>query len=247
MKIQYSALVNSTSGKLNGSVASHNKGGSYLRNKGIVSNPRTPLQTLQRSRMGSIASTWRTLSPTEQAAWNAAAPDFPYTDPFGQIKYLSGFGLFQRLNLNLNAVLSTSAVLLTVPPAKQNFPVMFNLDFGLVYDATPGPGLPEMQWNMLADFTAAPADQVVQLRFTAGLSQGINNPGSRFRQSVQYFEIPTIGGTLDMSSLNPDVYQELWGVQPVGTRVFVEARMTSLITGETTPWQRTDTVIVAAV
>ena len=56
MKIKYSALVMGVSGKLNGSVGATNKGGAYLRNKGVVSNPNTPAQAAVRSRFGSLSS-----------------------------------------------------------------------------------------------------------------------------------------------------------------------------------------------
>ena len=119
MKIKYSALVMGTSGKLNGSVAAHNKGGAYLRNKGVVSNPQTVDQQLVRGRFGALSSAFRGLTVEQIAAWNAAAADFPVIDRLGDTRYLTGLGLFVQLNTNLQTV---GAAIITNPPAKQPMP-----------------------------------------------------------------------------------------------------------------------------
>lgn len=103
-KIQYSALVNSMSGKLNGSVMSFNKGGSYVRNKGIVANPNTLSQQNVRGRFGQASSSFKSLTTAQVAAWHALAASRTYTNIFGEAKTLSALQWFVRLNANLAAI-----------------------------------------------------------------------------------------------------------------------------------------------
>lgn len=103
-KIQYSALVNSMSGKLNGSVMSFNKGGSYVRNKGIVANPNTLSQQNVRGRFGQASSAFKSLTTEQVAGWHALANSRTYTNVFGEAKTLSALQWFVRLNANLASI-----------------------------------------------------------------------------------------------------------------------------------------------
>lgn len=113
-KIKYSALVTGMSGKLNGSVASRNRGGSYLRNKTTPLNPRTSFQARVRSFFAFVSSSWRNLTGAQVATWNENANDFPYTDYWGDTRTLSGFNLHQKLNTNLMTI---GEAPILVPPA----------------------------------------------------------------------------------------------------------------------------------
>src|SRR5690606_23004884 len=79
-------------------------GGNYIRNFAMPSNPKTVAQMAARSAFGNLSSQWRSLASDLQNAWNEAAPNFPYKNRFGDQKVLSGFGLFQSLNRNLQVV-----------------------------------------------------------------------------------------------------------------------------------------------
>jgi len=100
-KVKFSALISDMRNKLNGSVFSKNRAGSYLRNKVTPSNPSTPSQALVRSILGTLASTWRTLTDPQRDAWNAAVESWLTTDIFGDTVTPSGFGLYVRLNGNI--------------------------------------------------------------------------------------------------------------------------------------------------
>lgn len=104
MKIKYSALVSDARGKLNGSVASKNRYGSYLRNKITPVNPQTTAQMEARQRFGSLSSAWAGLTQAQRNSWLNGTKDFPFTDIFGDIKHLSGNSLFVKLNSNLEKV-----------------------------------------------------------------------------------------------------------------------------------------------
>lgn len=108
MKIKYSALVSDARGKLNGSVASRNRYGSYLRNKMTPVNRRTDFQQEVRSRFGAMSAKWNEITEAQRDAWRAYAEGKPYTDVFGDQKVLQGNSMFTGINtLLLNAELPT--------------------------------------------------------------------------------------------------------------------------------------------
>lgn len=100
-KIKYSALVSDMRNKLNGSVASKNRYGSYLRNKVTPVNPQTSYQQNVRQMLGSLSSQYRGLTEAQRQSWINGSQNFPFTDIFGDVRYLSGQTLFVKLNTNL--------------------------------------------------------------------------------------------------------------------------------------------------
>lgn len=87
--------------KLNGSVASKNRYGSYLRNKVTPVNPQTAYQQAARQQLGAFSSQYRGLTPAQRNSWINGAQNYPFTDIFGDVRYLSGQTLFVKLNTNL--------------------------------------------------------------------------------------------------------------------------------------------------
>lgn len=104
MKIKYSALVSDARGKLNGSVASRNRYGNYLRNKMTPVNRRTTFQQANRAIFGAMSAHWNGITEAQRTAWRNYANDNPYTDIFGDQKTLQGNSMFTGTNtLLLNA------------------------------------------------------------------------------------------------------------------------------------------------
>jgi hypothetical protein len=96
--IQYSGLVSDVRGKLNGSVASRNKGGAYLRNKVTPINPATSHQTLQRSQISNVSKQWSQLTQAQRDGWTAYGGIIGAKSIFGNSKILSGIATYQRIN-----------------------------------------------------------------------------------------------------------------------------------------------------
>lgn len=118
-KIKYSALVSDMRGKLNGSVASKNRFGSYFRNKVTPVNPQSTFQQNARQRFGALSSEFKDLGNALIIAWNDAAKNFPVTNIFGDQVYLTGQMLFNRLNGNL---LKLGLPKITTAPEPVSFP-----------------------------------------------------------------------------------------------------------------------------
>lgn len=92
-------LLGPLSGKMNGIVASHNRGGRYLRTLVIPTNPNTPAQQEVRSIMANLAAAWgEVLTQANRDAWEAYAANVPLTNRLGDAIHVSGQNMFIRCN-----------------------------------------------------------------------------------------------------------------------------------------------------
>lgn len=119
-RIKYSALVSDMRNKLNGSVLSKNRAGSYVRNKTTPVNPQTSFQQAVRQRLGALSAQWGALTAPQRSSWTSATSSFPYTDIFGDKKELDGKSLFVKLNSNLANIGSPT---ITTAPGAVGIPV----------------------------------------------------------------------------------------------------------------------------
>lgn len=105
-----SALLTAARGKVRGLVASHNKGGTYLRGKTIPTNPRSSGQVAARSRLSSLIARFRTtVAATNQAGWATFGMNVNVVDKLGNSILLSATNWYlkanaQRLAMGLSAI-----------------------------------------------------------------------------------------------------------------------------------------------
>lgn len=118
-KIKYSALVSDMRGKLNGSVMSKNRSGSYVRNKVTPSNPQTTAQMMIRGIFSEITKAWSNLTEAQRQSWENSVEAFQGTNIFGDSVKPSGKTLFQKLNQNL---MITGQASVTTCPAPAELP-----------------------------------------------------------------------------------------------------------------------------
>lgn len=97
MKVRYSILADA-SGSLGGLVASHNRGGQYLRSRVVPVNPASGPQVEIRTIFGNLASAWQTLTSTQRDAWTTYAINVPVTDSMGDSRTLTGQQMYIRNN-----------------------------------------------------------------------------------------------------------------------------------------------------
>lgn len=92
-------LIGPASGKLNGLVASHNKGGSYFRKLSIPTNTNTAQQQAVRNALKTLAGNWALdLTPTQRAAWDTFAANVARINALGDTIHISGNSWFIACN-----------------------------------------------------------------------------------------------------------------------------------------------------
>lgn len=108
------------SGSVGGVTAGHNKGGQYLRNRSIPTNPNSTRQQAARSALGTASQRWKTLTVSQRAAWEAYATQTPVNNRLGESITLSGIAMYVRTNSFLLA--AGSAVIDDAPttPGQSN-------------------------------------------------------------------------------------------------------------------------------
>lgn len=202
-KIKYSALVSDMRNKLNGSVMSANRYGSYVRNKVTPVNPQSVHQQNARQRFGALSSSFRDLTLAQIKAWNNEAKNFPFTDIFGDTKHLSGQSLFVKLNSNLEKV---GQPRISNPPTSEGFPEFFVE--GLTADLDNGA---TNEIVLMTSLAAVPAGYSLAIYATESVSRSINFVKNRFR-FLGTFAAAT--GAVDIT----DEYVERFG-DPLGDQV----------------------------
>lgn len=95
------AIYTPTLGEMRGSVGSlcfsRNKGGPYVRLKGIPTNPNTERQQVTRAQMSSAASAWNNvLDDTQRGQWNEFAETHSTTNRLGQEIFITGLAWFAK-------------------------------------------------------------------------------------------------------------------------------------------------------
>jgi len=166
--IKFGMVVTDARGKLGGQVFSKNKGGAYVRTKVTPVNAQTAAQTSSRQLLSQFSSEWKALTQAQRDAWNAAAPNFPGTNVFGDAVVKSGKNLFTRLNVNLTLVGSPT---INEPPIPAEVP---SAGIQSVLINTVGGA------SVIATTQAAPGSALI-IRATAGMSPGISNFKNRLR------------------------------------------------------------------
>lgn len=157
-------------GKLNGSVASRNRGGAFLRNKVTPLNPKSTFQVAARNLLTQFAQSWRGLTEAQRTAFNGAVENFKKTDIFGDLRAPSGEQLYIRLNINIALVGGTE---ISEPPLPTAVEALDSIDLTAAAPAT---------FDLEFDPTPVPADHHIFVEATAGKSPGVSNFNSFYRQ-----------------------------------------------------------------
>lgn len=125
-----SMFIGQLSGSEGSNTASHNRYGSYFRNRTIPVNPRTPAQTLVRDALTSFSQNWRNLSASAQTAWQQIADLVPIQNKQGQTITLSGQAFYVRFNLQRRSVglarLDVAPAAVEVPPSFTSATMVLN-------------------------------------------------------------------------------------------------------------------------
>lgn len=226
-KILTTAIVADIRNKLNGSVFSKNRYGSYVRTKVTPVNPQTTSQQNVRNRLSTNSQAWRGLSEAERQSWIDGAINFPTTDIFGNSKILSGQALYVKLNNNL-AMIGAAAI--AVCPLPVAIPAL---------ELTSVTADDSANTVILVATTPVPADFAMVVQATPNITPGRTFVKNQFRFISA--EPAAATSPFDVSA----EYTPVFGDPVTGMKIFVRAFYVSTITGQAGIPVQAQTIVVA--
>lgn len=125
MKNKFGLIVTDGYGKLGGQVFTKNRFGNMIKTKVTPINHQTARQSFVRNNHRTVALAWSSLSESERREWIKESENYPIKDGFGDVHYLSGFGLFTKFNM---VRLNLGESLLNIPPVLFSFPIWELID-----------------------------------------------------------------------------------------------------------------------
>lgn len=94
-----SPIFSQASGSLAGKTFAHNKGGMYVRARGLVKNPNTPAQQVVRTALKSLTTAWvTTLTSSQQTQWATYAANVPLLNTLGDSRSIPALAMYVRCN-----------------------------------------------------------------------------------------------------------------------------------------------------
>lgn len=226
-KVKYGEMIADMRGKINGTVHSRNRGGAYMRNLSIPSNPRTAAQSAVRSALAGLSAAFRALTQSQISAWNSATSDFPSINVFGASINPTGLQLYVGVNRNIQ-IAGGSAI--SNPPLPVGAAAL--VAGALTVNITGSVG------TLAFTPDPVPADHTLVIEATRPLSPGISNPGSAYRQ------ITTVAAAGPSPADIWDDYVARFGAPAEGQKIFVRARLIRTDTGEVSQRVVASTIVI---
>lgn len=229
-KIKYSALVSDMRNKLNGSVLSRNRYGSYIRNKVTPVNPQTQYQQQARAIFSAASSAWAELTQSARQGFAALAESHKYTDIFGDEKALDGKAMFVKLNSNLQ---HAGLPMISKAPSFQELGSITNIN--LFVEA-----VDDIMNDMALSVTTAgtPANAKIFIFATPPLPPEINFVKNRLRLVGSYPANDIGAGFIS------DYPQRFGNAMKVGDRIHIRVTIVSATSGQQSiPVQSVATVV----
>ena len=205
------------SGSLGSSVASHGRYQAYVRLRTKPHNPNTSIQNTRRASFRSFSQLWRGLTAAQRASWNAGGVNFPKKNRTGKTIILSGFNLYVSLNQNIANIGGTAITTCPNPGS-----VLTPLGVAITYAA----GVATATWTS----GVVPAGTTWECWATPGLSAGKSFVKSQFRLVTTFPAATVSGAGVAIFSAS---YTALFGVAPVGSKVFMFLKAVIILTGQT--------------
>jgi len=226
-KILTTAIVADIRNKLNGSVFSKNRYGSYVRTKVTPVNPQTSAQQNTRNNLATNSQGWRDLTESQRQGWISGAANFPFTDIFGNSKILSGSALYVKLNNNLVA---SGFPAISDCPSPVAIPALALGSF----TADESTGVVSLAFTD----TPVPADFSLAIQTTGNVGAGKSFVKNLFRQ-VAY--IAAAGASPAIITAE---FAAVFGAPVAGQKIFARAFLVSNITGQAGIPVQTMTIVV---
>lgn len=227
-KIKYSALVSDMRNKLNGSVASKNRFGSYLRNKVSPVNAQTTAQMLSRQQLGSLSGAWRGLTEEARQTWLAAVENYQRTDQFGDSYKMTGQNLFISLNKNMMTAGATAVT--TIAPTPETMPEFAVVELNI--------NIATGDYEATFNVSTIPTGFKLIIEATPPVSAGKYFVKNLFKVIASTSSMT--GGVIDLNSN----YNGQYGTPAEGTRVSVRAYLINIATGQASTRTTASTIVV---
>lgn len=209
--IKFGQIIAEARGSLAGTVFSRNTAGSYMRQKVSPVQPQTPAQLGVRALLTTVSQAWRGLTAGQRLAWVTVAETFTNINVFGDNVPLTGFGLFTKLNRDLQTI---DEPIITDPPLQESV-IGFDT-LSVIIDNSEITVDDKIQFSFSPDI---PANQKAVVYATAPLSAGINFVDSEYRK---IFVMPS--GTGSPFPVG-DAYIAKFGlIPPAGSKAFIKVR-----------------------
>lgn len=218
--VLYGALVSDLAGRVGGQNFQRGLASPVLRN---ISTRRTfqsvtPVGNKIKAIRGLflyVVTSWRNLSPTQQAAWVAVTASFPRINKFGNTYTPSAYQLFVELSLGL---VYTGRDIVTGAPSVSTFPTGV---YTIVYNNS----LNTVVVTLLSLSPANPYQTVIKCSPYLSNGRGFSKSKLKVLTLHQFTRASPI---LDISSLIADMY----GSYIAGTTMFFELYFINITTGE---------------
>ena len=101
--IKFSSVVSDARGRIGGTVFSRGQNGSYIRTFSMPKKSNSVISLIKRQYLAHYSAKWRELTKADRKAWIQAAIYNPYINRVGETSYYSGFQLYMKVNLDLEA------------------------------------------------------------------------------------------------------------------------------------------------
>lgn len=206
--------VGQISGRIGGSVFSHNRGGQYIRNGSIPVNTPSLYRDRVKAILGAMSQVWNTLSEEQRAAWNEFATSRTWKNRLGRSISLNGQQTFIQLSARITDVGGTVANLPPVTAAP--FPIG-----NVTFTSDIGAGDFSLAWTS----GALGANDRLYLRGCVVGSQSITNVKNLFRNF--YISAPAATTPEDIQA---DAIAR-FGTLQVGQTFWLEYRTVDEVTG----------------
>lgn len=94
-------IAGNLSGSVGANTYSHNRGGSYVKRRGVPTNPNSARQQATRGWLANLAAAWKSLTSAQKNAWASFALAHPGTDSLGNTIARTGAQMYNALNSRL--------------------------------------------------------------------------------------------------------------------------------------------------
>lgn len=206
-------VIGQISGRIGGTVFSHNRGGAYIRNGAIPTRSTSIYAEAAKNRLAVHSAAWASLSDPDQMAWKLWATQNPVTNRLGDQITLSGHGAYVQLNITIALAGGTP---IDIPPVVA--PPTALLTLATVVDISTGLDI---------SYTATPLAATEVLFVEAAIS---DNPGVSYVDNL--FKLIGVSPAAQASPILTETMLELrFGTVQPGQRVFYRCSVVSDATG----------------